>query len=60
MRERLVVRENKMGDLKYKRDKGQDTYHPAIPIPATMDRPAMLPPPELTIIGDASEMKDKK
>jgi len=48
-----------MGDLKYKREKGQETYHPVIPIPESTVRIPIGPPPAITIIGDCSELKDK-
>lgn len=43
-----------MADLKFSytrdRDPEKTGYHPEIPIPATLDRPQMLPPPEMTIV----------
>jgi hypothetical protein len=40
-------------------DKDRKGYKDVIPIPATMDRPAMLPPPAITIVNEGERYKNK-
>jgi hypothetical protein len=51
-----------MGDLtfNYTKDREPDRvgYHPEIPIPADMDRPEMLPPPEISILDHSKRYKE--
>jgi hypothetical protein len=53
-----------MGDLNFDYDRDRDPdrkgYKNVIPIPDDMDRPRMLPPPELTIVSDSGKTTVKK
>lgn len=49
-------------DFNYERDREPDRmgYKNVIPVPETLDRPAMLPPPEITIVSDCYKTTVKK
>ena len=39
-------------------DKDRKGYHPVIPVPSCMDRPEMLPAPEITIVDHSKRYKE--